>query len=90
MGYLKFNISNKYNLKFIKECKNDLELNDEEIDFISECVLTHMGPWTKNYKDEEILTPPTTKAQRFVHMCDFLASRKFLEVNFDKDDNIIN
>lgn len=74
---------------YIKECKNDLELTEEEITFISEAVLTHMGPWTKNYKDEEILTPPTSKSQRFVHMCDYLASRKFLEVKFDKDNNII-
>ena len=75
--------------EYIKECKNDLELTDEEIEFISAAVLTHMGPWTKNYKDEEVLTPPTSKSQRFVHMCDYLASRKFLESKFDIEDNIL-
>ena len=74
---------------YIKECKNDLELTDDEINFISDAVLTHMGPWTKNYKGEEILTAPQTKYQRFVHMCDYLASRKFLEVPFDDNDNVI-
>ena len=74
---------------FIKECKNDLELKDKEIDFISDVVITHMGPWTKNYKGEEVLTPPKSKYQKFVHMCDYLASRKFLDVKFDNNDNII-
>ena len=50
--------------------------------------ITHMGPWTKNYKGEEVLSPPTTKYQRFVHMCDYLASRKFLDIKFDKNNNI--
>ena len=75
--------------EYIKECEKDLELTPEEIIFISEAVLTHMGPWTKNYKDEEVLTPPTTKAQRFVHLCDYLARRKFLEIEFDKNNNIV-
>ena len=73
---------------YIKECSSELELTQDEINFVSENILTHMGPWTTNYKGEEILTPPDTKAQRFVHLCDYLASRKFLEVNFDKDNNI--
>ena len=34
-------------------------------------------------KGEEVLTPPTSESQKFVHMCDYLASRKFLEVKFD-------
>ncbi len=73
---------------YIKDCKNELELTDEEVDFVSDAVITHMGPWTKNYKGEEVLTPPKTKYQRFVHMCDYLASRKFLDIKFDQNNNI--
>ena len=73
---------------YIKENKKDLELTDEEVDFVCDAIITHMGPWTNNYKGEEILSPPTTKYQRFVHMCDYIASRKFLDVKFDKNDNI--
>ena len=73
---------------FIRDNKDYLELNDEEIDFVCDAVITHMGPWTKNYKGEEVLSPPKTKYQRFVHMCDYLASRKFLNIEFDKNDNI--
>ena len=67
---------------FIKENKDDLELTDDEIDLVCRCIETHMGPWTKNYKGEEILSPPEDKYQRFVHMCDYIASRKFLDVKF--------
>ena len=73
---------------YIKEHKNDLNLTDSEINFVCNCIKTHMGPWTKNYKDEKVLDPPTDKYQRFVHMCDYLASRKFLDIKFE-NDNII-
>lgn len=75
--------------QFIKDNKDSLELTDKEIKFICECVETHMGPWTTNYKGEEVLEAPKNKHQRFVHMCDYLSSKKFLDVKFDKDNNII-
>ena len=31
---------------------------------------------------EEILPKPKNKYQSFVHMCDYLSSKKFLNVNF--------
>ncbi|MCI6278082.1 MAG: hypothetical protein MR639_15395 [Clostridium sp.] len=51
---------------------------------ISDCIKSHMGPWCYDYKtNEKILPIPETEIQRFVHLCDYLASRKMLEVNFD-------
>ncbi len=48
------------------------------------CIKSHMGPWNKDYKTKkEVLPLPKTKMQIFVHLCDYLASRKFLEVKFD-------
>lgn len=50
---------------------------------ITECIKSHMGQWNTDYKSgEEILPKPETDMQRFVHLCDYLASRKMLEVNF--------
>lgn len=65
--------------EFIKEyCKNK-EIGEK----IAELVLTHMGQWNTSYKTGAVLMPkPTTKAQSFVHLCDYLASRKCLEFNF--------
>ena len=48
-----------------------------------------MGPWTKDYNGNEILEKPKTKYQSFVHMCDFLAAKKFIQVSFDEDNHII-
>ena len=74
---------------FIKEHKDDLEeLSDTEITFLGDVIKTHMGPWTKDYDGNEVLEKPKTKYQNFVHMCDFLASRKCLEVPFDEENNI--
>lgn len=45
---------------------------------------THMGNFNKDYKTgKEVLPKPQTGMQKFVHQCDYLASRKCLEFNFD-------
>lgn len=71
--------------------KNQKQYNLEEDDakFIADVIKTHMGPWTKDYNGNEILERPKTKYQNFVHMCDFLASKKFLQVSFDEDNHIV-
>lgn len=51
---------------------------------ISDCIKSHMGQWNTDYKTkEEVLPKPKNDIERFVHMCDYLASRKMLEVNFN-------
>lgn len=75
---------------YIKENKDKLTLTDSEIEFICNVVESHMGGWNTNYKGEEILPIPTNKYQKFVHMCDYLASRKFLDVKFNKFNQIID
>ena len=68
---------------FVKDNQDQTEFTDEEINFISNCIISHMGPWNTDYlTHEEILPLPKTKYQNFVHMCDYLASRKYLNVNF--------
>ena len=57
------------------------------IDAISQCVLTHMGQWNYDYKTKRAIMPkPQSKLQNFVHLCDYEASRKVLEFNFDEWD----
>lgn len=74
---------------FVEENMDDLKFTDEEIEFIADCIKTHMGPWTKDYDGNEVLERPHTKYQNFVHMCDYLASRKFLEVPFDSNNDVL-
>ena len=63
--------------------------SDEEIKFLSDAISTHMGPWITDYNGNEVLPYPKTKYQNFVHMCDFLASKKFLNIEFDENNNIV-
>lgn len=74
--------------KFLEDNKSKLSLTDEERLFVENVIKTHMGPWTQDYNGNEVLEKPKTKYQNFVHMCDFLASRKCILLPFDKDNNI--
>jgi hypothetical protein len=49
---------------------------------ICDLIETHMGIWTKDKETgKEVLKVPETMAQLFVHLCDYLASRKIIEVD---------
>lgn len=71
--------------KLIKEVANRKGVYDpDKIQFICSLVETHMGQWTKDFKTgREVLEKPRTVEQKFVHQCDYLASRKYLTVNFE-------
>ena len=73
---------------YIMDNEEELGLEVEEIEFLCDAVKTHMGSWTTDYDGVEVLEKPKTKYQNFVHMCDYLASRKCLLVPFDKNDDI--
>ena len=74
--------------QFVLDNKVDFKLSDTDAKMISNMVSSHMGPWnTNSYSDVE-LPKPVDKYQRFVHMCDYLASRKFLNIKFNLNDDI--
>ena len=56
-------------------------ISPEYFGFIMAGIGSHMGQW--NVKDECSLPLPETKAQNFIHLVDYLSSRKILEYNFD-------
>ena len=67
-----------------KILNSPLEIEQEYREIIAKNISTHMGQWNTDYKTQrEILPLPKTKMQNFVHICDYLASRKCLEFNFD-------
>ena len=73
---------------YIEEEKDNLKLTESERRLVCDVIKTHMGPWIKDYDGTEVLEKPKTKYQNFVHMCDYLASRKCLLVPFDQNNNI--
>lgn len=59
---------------------------EEEVEFIctiNRLVSSHMGQWNRSKYSDVVLPLPTNRDEIIVHICDYLASRKFLEVNFD-------
>jgi hypothetical protein len=74
--------------KFIIDNYKEIGITKEDAKFMDEVIKTHMGPWTTDYNGEEVLEKPKNKYQNFVHMCDYLASRKCLLVPFDENNNI--
>lgn len=73
---------------YIEEEKDNLKLTDSERNLVMDVIKTHMGPWTTDYDGKEVLEKPKNKYQNFVHMCDYLASRKCIIIPFDENDNI--
>ena len=77
---------------FVNDNKDKIELTDEELALFRSCVESHMGgfPWNTNSYTNEELPEPKTKHQVFVHMCDYLSSRKYLDVKFNENNEIID
>jgi hypothetical protein len=72
---------------YISEIKDKLTLSEDEIKFMHDAIISHMGEWNTSQYSKTILPTPETKYQKFVHLCDFIASRKFLDFNFK--DNVL-
>lgn len=72
--------------QYIVDNKDKLTLNENEIKLITNMISSHMGEWNTNTYSSVVLPKPSNKYQRFVHMCDFLASRKFINVNFENNE----
>ena len=75
--------------KLIKDNKSVTKLTDDDVNLLCSMIETHMGQWNKDYDGNEILEKPKTKYQRIVHLCDLLSSKKFLDIKFDNDNNIL-
>ena len=61
-------------------------LNHDELVFIAHCISSHMGQWNTEKKSSTVLPKPMDEYQHFVHLADYLASRKDLTMAFDISD----
>jgi len=70
----------------VRAAKDRMMLSDEEVEYVATAIESHMGEWNKsNYSDIE-LALPTSKAQKIVHLADFLSSKKILDVKFNGNE----
>ena len=74
---------------FVLSNKDKIMMSDDHLDMVISMLKSHMGEWNKDRTWKEVLPKPIEKRERFVHMCDYLSSRQYLDVKFDKDNNLI-
>ena len=58
-------------------------LNHNEIEFVANCISSHMGQWSTDRKSSVVLPKPANIYQEMIHLADYLASRKDLTMAFD-------
>ena len=58
-------------------------LSHDDIDFIANCIESHMGQWNTQKRGSTVLPKPINKYQQIVHLSDYLASRKDLTMAFE-------
>ena len=71
---------------FIIENEDKLLISKEDAEYVSSLILSHMGPWNKDKKGNVIMPVPKTEEEKLVHLCDYIASRKFLNVYFEDNE----
>lgn len=74
-------------MKYINENNNDyMKL---VIPWIYGAIASHMGEWnTATYAKGIILPKPKTPLEEFVHMCDYISSRKFINFDYTKFNEV--
>lgn len=64
--------------------KDNMEYMKQVVPLVYKAVASHMGQWNTSSKSGGLVLPkPKTGLQHFVHLCDYLASRKYLAFDFD-------
>lgn len=58
---------------------------ENELELIAHTIESHMGQWNKDKRSSCVLPLPENKYQKLLHLADYLASRKDIEVLFDDE-----
>ena len=74
--------------KLILEHAKNLNMEIDNVRKICSLIESHMGKWNTSKYNKDELPLPKTEMQRFVHRCDYLASRVYINIKFDKLDII--
>lgn len=75
---------------YVKENRNSLKMSDEDIAKLCAMVESHMGPWNVSNYSNVVLPVPKAPMEKFVHMCDYLTSRRFINLEFDDNNDVID
>ena len=72
--------------EFILNNTDQLSISEEDAQFVSNLILTHMGPWNKDVDGNVIMPVPQTREELLVHLCDYMSSRRFIDVCFENNE----
>lgn len=74
--------------KFIDDLPvpEEFELSSVEKILVKSGIERHSGQWVNDYKGNKILEEPKTKLDKAIHLADYIASRKHIEIQLDKID----
>lgn len=61
------------------------QITEQQRDLICDGIASHMGIWNTSPRSKTVLPIPTTKIEEFVHLCDYMASRRYLVYKFDEN-----
>lgn len=59
--------------------------NYEDAQFMASAIISHMGQWNTSWREKGILPLPLTPAQKVLHLADYLASRKDINITPPED-----
>ena len=75
--------------EYLKDNADMFPISREDIEFVASLIICHMGPWNKDKEGNVIMPVPETQEELLVHLCDYIASRNFLNVAFE-DNEIVD
>ena len=76
--------------EFVREHAKEVGLTDIEGNLLYDLISSHMGIFNTSNYSKVVLPLPKTNMQKFVHLCDDLASKKFLDLEFDENHTLLN
>ena len=59
---------------------------EEEVELVASMIESHMGQWNEDKRSKVVLPLPENKYQKLLHLADYLASRKDIEVLFSQEE----
>jgi hypothetical protein len=60
-------------------------ISPDDLKIIIGCLRTHSGIFNKEWRTgKEILPIPSNDYENFVHLCDYITSRKYIDINLDE------
>ena len=74
--------------KLILENKDKLNMDIYSVRKLCSLIESHMGKWNTNKYSKVELPIPRNELEKYVHRCDYLASRNYLNIKFDKTEII--